>query len=635
MRSVKDTRHPLVRTLVVLWAAIRVGLELWWLERRCAHLPEALARQQRESLFAAQALRLRLLMTELQGLWIKLGQFLSTRADVLPAAYTREFARLQDLVPPFPGEKAIAAVAEAFGRPATGPGGLFAIFERTPVAAASLGQVHRAWVPASALPKSWHQRDVGAEAIGQEAAALDRSTGEGDRDAETGRPGASVSAGGVAPEASHGASDGTDDPTQGLVPVAVKVLRPGIERAVAADLSALLWIVRGTDRWTRLGRRVDLYALHAEVADVTRQEMDYRLEAEHARRFRENLQGQKGLRAPHVFPEWTSRRVLVMEYVSGLRIDRPDELRAAGVEPRAVAALLARSYVRQVLQDGFFHADPHPGNLFVTPRGELIFIDFGMMASIRPDERGHIARLISGAITRDYDAILAAMGDLGFLRPGARVPVLRKALSLALDQLSGIPLERPDSAEFRAFLEEMREFLYTEPFQLPARYAYLGRALGILLGIVTTLDPDIQMLPLLREAALPLLGLQGEPGPGRAGSAPAGSLLGGALGGLLGGPLGDARETLLALYRLPRRLDRLVERLDDGELHVQADLAGLQRRVEGWARAMRGLADHVLAGVSAICATLFTIAHRPLYADGAWVAAALLLLAGWRTSRRT
>ena len=607
-----NTRHPLVRTLAVLWAAARVGLELWWVERRCARLPATVGGELRQALYTAQAVRLRVLMTGLQGLWIKLGQFLSTRVDVLPAPFTREFARLQDLVPPFPGPQALAAVAEAFGRPATGEGGVFAAFEERPVAAASLGQVHRAWVQTDALPPS-----QGAGASDPPAASAGQASGPQETAPEDG-PAARGLAGGLPPP-----------PAQGLVPVAVKVLRPGIERAVAADLSALMWILRGADRWTRLGRRVDLFALHGELAHITYQEMDYRVEAEHAARFRDNLRGQPGLRAPFVFPQWTSRRVLVMEYVSGLRIDRPDELRAAGVQPQAVAALLGRSYIRQVLRDGFFHADPHPGNLFVTRAGELIFIDFGMMATIRPEERGHIARLITGAIARDYDAILGAMGDLGFLRPGARAAVLRKALALALDQLSGIPLERPDSAEFRAFLNEMREFLYTEPFQLPARYAFLGRALGILLGIVTSLDPDIHMLPLLREAALPLLGVRGEPASGGAagaGAPPLGT-------SLLGGALGGARDTLLALYRLPRRLDRLVERLDEGELHVQADLAGLQRRVEGWARATRGLANHLLAGVSAICATLFTIAHRPAYADAAWIAAGLLLLAGWRTSR--
>jgi predicted unusual protein kinase regulating ubiquinone biosynthesis (AarF/ABC1/UbiB family) len=581
---VSATRHPLVRTLVVLWEAVRVGLELWWSERRSAHLPPAVAETRRQELYARQALRLRLLMTRLQGLWIKLGQFLSTRADVLPAAYTREFAKLQDLVPPFPAEAARAAVQEAFGRPADGPGGLFARFEDEALAAASLGQVHRAWVRAEDLPP-WEE----------------------DGEAPAAPP--------TSPE--------------GLVPVAVKVLRPGIERAVAADLAALLWIVRGVDRWTRLGRRADLFALHRELAHITAQEMDYRIEAEHARRFRANLRGQQGLRAPRVFPAWTSQRVLVMEFVQGLRIDRPEELRAAGVDPRQVAVVLARSYVRQVLHDGFFHADPHPGNLFVTPQGELIFLDFGMMAEIRPEERRHLARLIAGAIGRDYDAILSAMRDLGFLRPGARAPVLRKALALALDQLSGIPLEHPDSPEFRAFLDEMREFIYTEPFQLPARYAYLGRAVGILLGLVTTLDPDIQILPLLRETALPLLGGLGGPGgptPGEAAS--------GLLGGLLGGAWADLRETALALYRLPRRLDRLLERLEEGELHVQAEVAGLSRRVERLAYAVRGLADHLLTGGAAISATLFTVAHRPGYARVAWAATAVLLVIGWASRRR-
>lgn len=630
-RSVSATRQPLVRTLVVLWAAVRIGLELWWLERRVARLPPAIAEGRRQAVYAAQATRLRLLMTQLQGLWIKLGQFLSTRADVLPAAYTREFGKLQDLVPSFDAAQARAAIAEAFGRPVDGPGGMFAAFEDNALAAASLGQVHRAWV----APEMLAQATVAAEAA--EAAG---ATASGDGDDRGPAPTAAAHAGTAAasgPEAAHpgatpvDAAAGPGGASPGgavLVPVAVKVLRPGIERAVAADLSALLWIVRGTDRWTRLGRRTDLFALHREVAQITTQEMDYRIEARHAARFRENLRGQPGLEAPLVYPAWTTRRVIVMQYVTGLRIDRPDDLRAAGIDPKAIALLLGRSYVRQVLRDGFFHADPHPGNMFVTPAGGLIYIDFGMMAEIRPEERTYIAHLIAAAIARDYDGILRAMRDLGFLRPGARAPVLRKALAMALDEMSGVSLERPDTAEFRAFLDEMREFVYTEPFQLPARYAYLGRALGILLGLVTTLDPEIHMLPLMRESALPLLGLDGQGGGGKEqdGGAPGATLLSGLWGG--------ARDTVLALYRLPRRIERLVERMEEGELQVQADVAGLQRRVEGWARATRGLADNVLAGGAAVCATIFTIAHRSGYAKGAWLAAVILLIAGWRSGRR-
>ncbi len=543
-------RHPALRTLRVFAATAHIAWEFWALGRKRRGCSEQEFEQLRQALFRRQAVRIRRLCVDLQGLWIKLGQFLSTRADVLPSAYTSELSQLQDLVPPFPGTEAEGVIAAAYGKPLPE---VFASFDPEPVAAASLGQVHRGTLPSG----------------------------------ET---------------------------------VAIKVLRPGIERIVDTDLRTALWIARAATRWTRFGRRVDLLALHGDLAHITGQEMDYTIEAEHARRFRANLSAQDPVSTPAIHQDLVRQRVLVMEFVEGLRVDRPEALRTAGIDPKAVARNLVRSYLRQVLEDGFFHADPHPGNLFVGPAAHLIFVDFGMMAEVSPTERQAFTRLVAAAISHDLDGIVAAIRNLGFLRPGAEAPVLKKALGMALDQLSGLPMDKPDSAEFQAFLSDMHDFLYTEPFQLPARYAYLGRAVGILLGITTSLDPDLKMVPLLKEAALPLLGLSavGALSPARPGHPAAPSVW------------GVVRDSLLTAYRLPQRIERLAERAEEGEVHVRVDVVSLERKLDLLLRATRRLGFALLGGCAAISAALLTGAHRGFPAVLLWAFAGILALLSFR-----
>lgn len=528
--------------------ACRIATELWLLERRKPRMPADVFAARQKAVYRSQAQRIRRLCTDLQGLWIKLGQFLSTRADVLPAEYTSELAQLQDLVPAFPTAQALETIQSAYGRSASE---LFTRFEEQPVAAASLGQVHRAW---RRLP-----------------------------DGETEEP------------------------------VAVKILRPGIEKVVENDLSTLRWIVRAASRWTRFGRRVDLAALQRELAEITGQEMDYTIEAAHAEAFRQNLPADGSVYAPRIHADLTRQRVLVMEYVEGLRVDRVEELRKAGIDPRRVAENLVRTYLQQVLRDGFFHADPHPGNLFVRPGGALTFIDFGMMARISPQDRTAFTQLVGAAITRDLDGVVAAVRALGFLRPGADAPVLKKAIAMALDQLSGLPIERPDSQEFQAFLSEMRDFLYTEPFQLPVQYAFLGRAIGILLGITASLDPELRLVPLLRSVALPMLGLDGESRTDRPATNPTGAGVWGAL-----------RESLLTAYRLPRRLERLAERAEEGQVHIRVDTAGIERRLAAVSRSARSVRTAILAGSATVSATLLTVAHHSVEAGVLWVVAVVL-----------
>jgi predicted unusual protein kinase regulating ubiquinone biosynthesis (AarF/ABC1/UbiB family) len=292
---------------------------------------------------------------------------------------------------------------------------------------------------------------------------------------------------------------------------------------------------------------------------------------------------------------------------------------AAGIDPRAVSRLLVRAYLRQVLRDGFFHADPHPGNIFVQPDGSLVFVDFGMMGQIAPGDRAVFGRLVAAVISRDLDGLVDAIRTLGFLRPHANTATMKKALGLALDRLAGVPISAPSSREFQAFLDEMRDFIYSEPFQLPVQYAYLGRAIGILLGLATGLDPDVDFVGLLRDSALPYLGLGG--------SAEAGPEAG------EGGPrpvlawdvvVRQARELALLLYRLPRRLERVTERIESGDLRVQVDTVALQRRLDEVSAAARQAGRAMVTAAAVVAAAILTAAGHAADAHLAWIASAAL-----------
>jgi predicted unusual protein kinase regulating ubiquinone biosynthesis (AarF/ABC1/UbiB family) len=541
------------RMAVVLAMAARIALELAWLGRLSGRLdPEEYERRQ-QALFLRQAVRLRETSVALGGMLIKLGQFLSTRVDILPETYTHELAQLQDMVPPVPAEDVRAVVMAELGAP---PEQVFQEWESQPVASASFGQVHRARL-----------------------------------------------------------ADGR--------PVAVKVQRPHLEPIVRADLAAVAIALAFADRWTRWGDRVDLDAIFGELKTVTLQELDYLQEAEHGERFAANFADDPRIQSPAVHHDLTRRRVLVMEYRDGIRIGDRAEIVAAGIDPKAVSRLLVTSYLQQVLRDGFFHADPHPGNIFVERDGSLVFVDFGMMGQIATADRSVFGRLVATVVTHDLDGLIDAIRTLGFLRAHANTATMKKALGLALDRLSGVPISAPSSREFQAFLDEMRDFIYSEPFQLPVQYAFLGRAIGILLGLATQLDPDVDFVGLLRESALPYLGIDaaGRPTSG-SGAGPEG-----------GRPaiswdviVREAREMALLLYRMPRRVERIAERIESGDLRVQIDTIPIQRRLDEVSAGARQTARAMVTGAAVVAAAILTAAGQAADAHWAWGGSAVLAL---------
>lgn len=378
------------------------------------------------------ARRFRALAVELGGVLIKMGQFLSVRVDVLPRVVTAELAGLQDKVP---AERLadIQAVIEAeYGQPLDR---VFRWFAPEPEAAASLAQVHRARL----------------------------LTGD---------------------------------------EVVVKVQRPRIDEIVETDLRAIRTAMRWLKRYRPVRRRVDLDRLYDEFSRTTRNELDFVAEAANIERFAADFADDPGIRIPRVYTQTSTRRVLIMENVASLKIGDLAAIDAAGISRPEVARRLFDTYIKQIFDHNFVHADPHPGNLFVQPLApvpgqprpfRLVFVDFGMVATMPEQVGPYLRDYLVGFVTKDAGRMVRAYQGAGVLLPGADLARLEQMEADLLERYSGLTLKQVQEramGEWQDLAREYRDILYEMPFQLPTDLLFVGRAAAILFGMATSLDPD-------------------------------------------------------------------------------------------------------------------------------------------------
>ena len=386
------------------------------------------------------ARRFRALAVGLGGVLIKLGQFLSVRVDVLPREVTAELAGLQDEVPPETLRDIQSVIETEFGQPTAQ---VFPWFAPKPEAAASLAQVHRARL----------------------------LTGE---------------------------------------EVVVKIQRPGIEEIVETDLRAIRTATRWLKRYRPVGRRVNLDRLYDEFSQTTRHELDFIAEAENAERFAANFADDPLVRIPRVYAQTSTRRVLIMENVASIKITDFAAIDKSGISRKEVARCLFDTYLKQVFFDNFVHADPHPGNLFVQPLPPIVsdlglvgpvqgrpfrltFVDFGMVATIPERVRPHFRDYLVGFVTRDTGRIVRAYQGAGVLLPGADVARLEQMQAEVLERYSGLSFKEAQQlamSEWQDMAREYRDIIYEMPFQLPTDLLFVGRAIAILFGMATSLDPE-------------------------------------------------------------------------------------------------------------------------------------------------
>lgn len=510
------------RSRRILRFAARYLAQAWWYELFLPRLGLArLSARGRGKRLQRIARNFHVLAVDLGGLMIKVGQFMSSRLDILPPEITRELEGLQDEVPavPFP---AIRALAEA--ELGVSLERAFSFIDETPVAAASLGQVHRARL-----------------------SPLD-----------------------------------ADD--TGLVDVVVKIQRPGIDQIIDVDLSALRRVAGWLSRVRLVSDRVDMPALVEEFAYTSLDEIDYLHEAANAERFAQNFAGDIRVRVPEFVWERSTKRVLTLQDVTAIKINDVNALTAAGIDPSEVAAEFAAVMFDQLFVHGFFHADPHPGNIFVTPSQgtddtsrswHFTFIDFGMMGEVPDGLRRGLRQLIIAAASRDGTGMVDGIRELGVLLPSADTAELERAMTKLFARFGGMgfaELQEVDPREFRAFAAEFGDLVRSLPFQLPENFLLIIRAMSVTSGVCSSLDPTFNIWDAVEPYSAQLIRAEG------------------------GNLIQDVAKRALSagglLARLPQRLDNLTTRFDQGRVSVQTPR--LERRLSNLERTGRQTISAIL-----------------------------------------
>lgn len=523
----------------------------WWFEVFLPRIGLAkLADRGRTKRLRRIAQRFHVLAVELGGLMIKVGQFMSSRLDVLPPEITAELEGLQDEVPPVPFEL-IRELAEAeLGIPLERA---FASISEVPVAAASLGQAHRATLSPM---------------------------------------------------------DANDT---GLTSVVLKVQRPGIDAIVDVDLAALRRVGSWLSRVRIVSDRVNMPALVEEFAQTSLEETDYLHEAANSERFAADFADDARVAVPAVVWERTTRRVLTLEDVTAIKITDVDALRAAGIDPAAVAPVFAAVMFDQLFTAGFFHADPHPGNIFVTPLSSsasdsadgsrpwrLTFIDFGMMGEVHTGTRTGLRKLLVAAAARDGRGIVDAIRDLGVLLPETETTELERAMTQLFARFGGMgfaELRDVDPREFRDFAVQFGDVVRSLPFQLPENFLLIIRAMSLTSGVCSALDPSFNLWDSIEPYAAQLVKDE--------------------RGNLVQDFAREALDIAGVAVRLPKRLDSLLTKVDNGTVGVSSPR--LERRVARLERTARRV-------LSAILFAALLIAGAVIRADDVGFGTVLMVL---------
>jgi predicted unusual protein kinase regulating ubiquinone biosynthesis (AarF/ABC1/UbiB family) len=375
-----------------------------------------------------------------------------------------------------------------------------------------------------------------------------------------------------------------------LQTVVVKVLRPQIEKIIETDLAALKTVGGWLHRYRPIRKRADVPALLGEFRRVLFEEIDYLSEGRNAETFAVNFRDYPGVRVPQVYWTHTTRSVLTLEDVFAIKITDYEQISAAGVDRKEVASLLLDTYLKQIFEDGFFHADPHPGNLFVQPLDEnavrasakrpwlLTFVDFGMTGRVPSTLRSGLRELLIGVGTRDSKRVLHAYQKMEMLLPNADLELLERASTRVFDQYWGKnmnELASIDYQEMRDLASEFRELIYEMPFQVPQNIIFLARCVGILSGMCTGLDPEFNLWSHLAPFARKIIAEESHQ--------------------VQSTWLAEAEKLARTFLSLPHQIDNALVRLERGEISVRSPEISFQ--VRRLTQATRGLTSALVFAV--------------------------------------
>lgn len=420
------------RRFVDIWSFVLTLIFKLWLNKKSWSYSGGITEANYTARRKKQAIWIRNKLLELGPTFIKVGQLFSTRADIFASEYVEELSKLQDRVPAFGYEQAGAIVEQELDRTITQ---VFRNFEPVPLAAASLGQVHKAVL----------------------------HTGE---------------------------------------TVVVKVQRPGLKRLFEIDLQILKGITYYFQKHPEWGKGRDWMGIYEECCRILWEEIDYLKEGRNADTFRRNFRDEDWVKVPRVYWRYTSSKVLTLEYVPGIKISQYAALEAAGLDRKVLARLGAQAYLQQLFNNGFFHADPHPGNIAVSPEGALIFYDFGMMGQIKSNVREGLMETLFGVAQKNGERVVTSLINLGALAPVEDMGPVRRSIQYMLDNFMNEPFE---AHSITAISDDLYEIAYDKPFRFPATFTFVMRAFSTLEGVGKGLDPDFNFMEVAQPYAIQLM----------------------------------------------------------------------------------------------------------------------------------
>lgn len=420
---------PLYRIVRIVWLATVLFIQTMLFKKRYRNDFTPSIQQKWDDMMTIQAKKLKKLALDLGGLIIKIGQFLSARADIMPLSFIHEMEELTDQVKPMTTKKAQALLHEEIGKFLQS--GCIAHISDEPIASASIGDVYK----------------------GQLA-------------------------------------DGTE--------IAIKIQRANIEKILRADFKALKIVIWLLKHFTSFGKQVNLERLYQEMTQTIGAELDYLQEIKNGQQFSERFANRSGIDFPIYFERYSTHRVLVMEWIEGAKITDIHFLDQYNINRQELSERLFRFFLDQILEGGHFHADPHSGNLLVQTDGTIVVIDFGMIITITKEEASSMFLIIESLLFKQYDRVVDGLEQLNFLLDYADRHAIEKVVKQTVEAYESHDLQDINSFAVDQLLEDLQEIVRTQPVQLPAEFAFLGRAVSIFTGLVYVLDPQIDLFKIAK-----------------------------------------------------------------------------------------------------------------------------------------
>ncbi|WP_205371400.1 AarF/ABC1/UbiB kinase family protein [Thermoleptolyngbya sp. PKUAC-SCTB121] len=506
------------RRYVDIWTFVLQLLTAQWAYSKPWTYPGGMTEENQAIRRRKLAVWIRETLLDLGPTFIKVGQLFSTRADLFPVEYVEELSKLQDRVPAFGYEQVEEIIWQELGK---GIPELYRSFDPIPIAAASLGQVHRA------------QLHSGEEVV-------------------------------------------------------VKVQRPGLAKLFDIDLKILKGIAHYFQRHPKWGRGRDWLGIYGECCRILWEEIDYLNEGRNADTFRRNFRHEDWVKVPRVYWRYSSPRVLTLEYVPGIKISHYEALEAAGLDRKTLAKLGARAYLQQLLDKGFFHADPHPGNIAVSSDGALIFYDFGMMGQVQPVTREKLMNTFFGIAQKDADKVVDALVSLGALSVSEDMGPVRRSIQYMLDNFMDKPFE---TQSISAISDDLYEIAYDQPFRFPATFTFVMRAFSTLEGVGKGLDPEFNFMEVARPFAMQIMA----------------NGTGSETGGLLEEFSRQAAQVSSSALGLPRRIEDTIDRLERGDIRLRVRSQETDRVLRRLSNVNMGTNYALLAGAFTLSATILLV----------------------------